>query len=116
MSREEQPTLPDVELPSIEEERRATVRRVCRGAYPCRLLVRPSSGHGGPPLTDIPPPAPGLSLSRPLVPGPVLPRQLPRLRPGMSLIHSARVIHVTPHAGQWLHGCELSCPLSDEEL
>jgi hypothetical protein len=79
--------------------------------------VRPSFECGRAFLRDLSRHGLALLTTRALVPGMVLFVQLRGPCRGTTLTQLARVVHVTEQSpGRWLVGCELTCPLSEEQL
>jgi hypothetical protein len=117
MPGDEPANIPDPPSDSAPVEQRADPRRPCRLCHFCRVLVRPSFQTHYALLDSVAARGVGLILPFRLDSGAVLAVQLPSVRPGMSCIQSARVVHVQEHeGGGWLHGCSLGRPLSPEEL
>jgi hypothetical protein len=100
-----------------EPERRSCARHPYRRLPLVRYLVRPSFNCGRAFLRDLSHDGLALLVSQPLEPGTVLFVQLRGRRPGATHAQLARVVHVTPQApGHWLVGCQLTSPLSDDQL
>jgi hypothetical protein len=102
--------------PAASDERRQSGRHPCVAHPLIKVLVRPSFQ----PLPAIARDASrrGISLYVPAaIPlGSRLALQFRGRRRGVSCIVSARVIHIGRHGEGWVAGCELTRPLSDEEL
>jgi hypothetical protein len=108
------PVVPD-DVPA--SERRTCLRYRCERPPLVRYLVRPSFQSGRGFLRDLSRYGLALLVTRPLEPGMVLFVQLRGRRRGSTCTQLARVVHVTLQSpGRWLAGCELTCPLSDEQL
>ena len=99
------------------QDRRAWHRYHCQRQPLVRYLVRPSFECGRAFLRDLSRHGLALLVTQPLNPGTVLFVQLRGRRRGNTCTQLARVIHLTEQSPRrWLVGCELSCPLSDEQL
>src|SRR5262245_23665706 len=113
----EQLTDPDLRLPQARPERRAEPRWPCRRGHICHLLVRPSLRKRHAFITDLSFRGIGLILPERLELGTVLALQLPHVRPELTCIHLARVVHARRNQEWgWSHGCRLYRPLEEEEL
>jgi hypothetical protein len=98
-------------------ERRASARHRPPRPPLVRYLIRPSFQCGRAFLRDLSRYGLALLVTRPLEPGMVLFVQLRGSRRGGTCTQLARVVHVTEQSpGRWLAGCELTCPLTDEQL
>jgi hypothetical protein len=98
-------------------ERRHCARYHYRRQPLVRYLVRPSFQAGRAFLRDLSRHGMALLVTRLLDPGTVLFVQLRGRRRGTTCTQLARVIHVTEQSpGRWLVGCELTCPLDDDQL
>jgi hypothetical protein len=98
-------------------ERRCCERYYYRRQPLVRYLVRPSFQSGRAFLRDLSRHGLALLVTRPLDPGTILFVQLRGSRRGVTHTQLARVVHITEQSEcRWLVGCELTCPLSDEQL
>ena len=100
------------------KNRRAYQRRRCERLHTVRLLARPDLQSFWAMVHDVDPQGLGLVLAHPLDEGAVLAVHLRGARrDGLSCVLSGRVRHCTRWTGgEWLVGCKLSRPLTDEEL
>lgn len=114
------PSAPQAEAARPETaavERRCCERYHYRRQPLVRYLVRPSFQSGRAFLRDLSRHGLALLVTRPLDAGTILFVQLRGSRRGVTHTQLARVVHVTEQSpGRWLVGCELTCPLSDEQL
>jgi hypothetical protein len=99
------------------------VRHRLMARYPCpgrpivRLLERPSFKCWMAMVHNFSATGLGLVFHRALEPGSVLALELRRRRHGLSRVLAVQVVHCTPQPdGNFLIGCHLNTPLSDEEL
>ncbi len=102
--------------PGDREERRLSDRRPCRAHPLIKVLVRPSFQPLGAIARDAS--RRGISLYVPTaIPlGSRLALQVRGRRHGSSCIVSGRVIYLGQRGNGWVVGCELTRPLSDQEL
>jgi hypothetical protein len=98
-------------------ERRAFVRYCLIRPPPVRFLAQPGFEFREGLLRDISTCGLCLLLDQPLQVAARLVVQLPSRRCGSSLSRAARVLRVEPDGqGRWIVGCQLSAPLSPEEM
>jgi hypothetical protein len=103
--------------PVSAPDRRGAARYHYRRQPLVRYLVRPSFHAGRAFLRDLSRHGMALLVTRLVEPGTVLFVQLRGSRRGITCTQLARVVHVTEQSpGRWLVGCELTCPLNDEQL
>ncbi len=81
-----------------------------------KVLVRPSFQPQCAVVHDVSRRGIGLYLRGALPLGSRLALQLRGPHRGLSCVVSAHVVHSTARSGAWLLGCDLSRPLSDDEL
>ncbi len=107
----------EVQAAPLEGERRSMGRFPAAHRPLVHLLVKPSFFSVRAFVHDVSQAGIAFLLNRPLKPGSRLAFQLRDDRRGNTRIQSARVAHLTPQpGGYWLVGCEISPPLSGEEL
>src|SRR5262245_9993918 len=100
-----------------EIERRKFVRYVLDTPAPTRFLAQPGFQMGKGLLKDVALSGFCLIVDQSLPVDARLVVRLPGHRRGSTLSRSARVLRVEPDGeGSWLVGCQLSWPLSDEEM
>jgi len=98
-------------------ERRAFVRYCLIPPPPVRFLAQPGFEFREGLLRDVSTCGLCMVLDQPLPVTARLVVQLPSRRRGSSLSRPARVLRVEPDGqGRWIVGCQLSAPLSHEEM
>jgi diguanylate cyclase (GGDEF)-like protein len=95
-------------------ERRATVRLLCNRRARVTVNGSDETGDGFATVCDVSATGIGLTLGYRVVEGTLL--TVEPLCNGQVKTLLARVVHASPRANGWLHGCELSNSLSEEEL
>jgi hypothetical protein len=99
------------------DEQRGGVRYLLPLGLSCRVVVRPEFRCRSAQIHDISAQGVGLVLPERLAEGTVLALQLAGGRPGLSRVVGARVAHARPlEGGQWLMGCALTWPFSEDEV
>ena len=105
------------ETPLRGAERRRFVRYCCEPHPRVRSLVQPEMHFHEGLLKDISPRGLCLILDEALPVSKRLVVRLPGRQRGTSLCRVVQVKHVEPDgAGRWLVGCEMSTPLSNEQM
>jgi PilZ domain len=97
-------------------ERREAKRHTCAKAYKMTVLVRPTMTKHQVIIVDVSATGIAFLIDEPLESGTVVALQRQLMLPNKSWIRSGKVSHAKRKGDQWLIGCVLTPPFSEDEL